>query len=792
MIITCPSCAFDNPDHARFCGNCGISLALTCGACGHANAPSYNFCINCGTPLGARAPAVLPAPVAAAASAGWPVPAVAAEAGGTSWPVIADLGPERRHLTVLFADLVGSTELAQELDPEDLRVVMRAYETASSEVIERFGGYVAQYYGDGVLAYFGYPIAHEDAAERAVRAALALIEAVAQTRAPQPLRVRIGIHSGLVVVGMEKTGVPGKANSAVGETPNVAARLQALADPNTVLISAATSQLVRGRFVVEDAGAHALKGIGAEVQVFRVVGEIDGGRRQDRELGGELVPLVGRARDLEAILDRWVKARHGDGQVVLVSGEAGIGKSRLVHELRARLHTEPHILMRHHCSPYHQTSPLFPIAEAIAGAAGIDSGDAPAARLAKIGHWLERYDIAAEESLALVADLLMVPSEDGRPPLAMAPEQRKQRIFALLLAAVESAARDAPVLFEVGDLQWADPSTIEFLGLIVDQVATRRVLALLTHRPGFQPPWPARAHVLPLTLARLTAAESAAMAEHVAGGKALPQAVLDRIVERGDGVPMFIEELTRTVLASGFLEERDGRYELAGELPPVAIPASLQDSLMARLDRLGAYKEVAQIGAMLGRSFRADVLAAVSGLDADTLGEALAALVAGELLLQRGLPPHASYVFRQALVQEVAYQSLLRSRRQALHKQIAEVIEARFPDVAEAEPEALARHYQAAGVTDRALDYGRRASERAIRASAMKEALAHADGALALVSAMAPGSDVRRAEMELQVMRGIALGAVNGFGDPAVRTAYGRALEISRETGEREFEFRAL
>lgn len=785
--MACHNCGFENPKEARFCGNCGSALMVACADCGHPNPTALNYCTSCGTALKPEREPLAAAPAIATAA---PDPAGPAPAT-TSWPVIKEIGPERRHLTVLFCDLVGSTELAQALDPEDLRVVMGAYETACSEVVERLGGYVAQYYGDGVLAYFGYPVAHEDAAERAVRAGLELVGAVAQVPAQQPLRVRVGIHSGLVVVGMERSGVPGKSNSAVGETPNLAARLQALAEPGQVLISTATHALVEDVFETVDTGVHTLKGISEPVRVHHVLGE-ERGRHRYEAAPGALTPLIGRDRELAAMLDRWALAREGHGQVVLIGGEAGIGKSRLVEELRERLRAEPVMLMRHHCSPYHQTSPLYPIAQAIEWALEFGPDESVVARLERIRGWVRGNGLDEADSCALIATLLKIPPCDDCPAPALGPTQVKEGMLTTLLSVISHAASRQPVLFVLENAQWADPSTLDFLGLVVDQVATLRVLVVVTYRTEFQPPWPARAHVLPLMLTRLAGGKTRALVEQVAGARALPDEVLDKIVGRADGVPMFVEELTETMLASGYLVEREGRFELTGPLPPVAVPASLQDSLMARLDRLGPHKEVAQIAAMLGRTFRYDVLAAVVPLNEKALHVALDLLVRQELLLRRGLPPEAVYVFRQALIQEVAYQSLLKSQRQKFHLRIAEALEAGFPGIVEAEPEEIARHYAAAGVDDRAFDYCRRAAERAVRASAMAEALVHLDAALELLARLPDGESARRNESELLVLRGNALGATRGHATTEVGQAYERALALSEASGDTEVEVRAL
>ena len=777
MTVQCGNCNFENPADARFCGNCGAGLTATCGACGHANPVSFNYCTSCGTPL-----TDAPQPLTATA------PEPASTSPGESWPMVEDVGPERRHLTVLFCDLVGSTELAQSLDPEDLRSVMGAYERASSDIVEGLGGYVAQFYGDGVLAYFGYPVAHEDAAERAVRAGLEMVDAVNDVPSPTKLQVRIGIHSGMVVVGMEKSGVPGKSNSAVGETPNIAARLQALAEPGTVMVSAATADLVEHAFRCEDKGEHPLRGIAEPVRVHAVLGVADLGH----DIGYPDAGFVGRERELDSIMERWQTARDGAGQAVLMSGEAGIGKSRLVQELRDRLRDEPVLLMRHHCSPFHTTTPLYPIARAIEVSLEISPGDSSQQRLDKVRDMCLRRGLDPEHAVPLFADLLSIPPCETCPAPSLDPEAMKSGIMEVLLDLLANVTVEKPVLFVIANAQWADPTTLDFLGMAIDQIATLPVLLVVTHRPEFRVPWPARAHVLPLTLTRMSVEESRVMASHVAGAGTLPGEVLDAIVERADGVPMFVTELTETMLASDYLEPTANGWTLTGPLPPRAVPASLHDSLMARLDRLGPHKEVAQIGAMLGRGFRYGVLTAVSPLDDTKLRDALDELVRQELLLQRGLPPDASYFFRQALVQEVAYETLLKSHRQEMHRRIGEVLENDFPDIVESEPEEIARHFAAAGMGERALTHRLAAARRFMRSSAMAEAVVQLDEAIALLAQVDDGADKKRMEMEAQAMRGLTLAATRGYSAPGVREAYERALDLSQELGDDALHLRAL
>jgi class 3 adenylate cyclase len=612
---------------------------------------------------------------------------------------------ERRHLTVLFCDLVDSTALASQLDPEELREVVRAYQQAGAEVIGRFEGHIAQYLGDGLLVYFGYPQAHEDDAPRAVRTGLGIVEAMGRLNARLQrdkgvsLAVRLGIHTGLVVVGEMGGGVR-HVQLALGETPNLAARLQGLAEPDTVVISGATYRLVQGLFVCQALGVQTLKGVPQPVAVYRVLGESEAHGRLEAAGPSGLTPLVGREQEVGLLVERWQQAKEGLGQVVLLSGEAGIGKSRLVQVVKERVAGEPHPRWECRCSPYHQNSALYPVIDLMQRMLQLQREDSPEARLDKLESALAPYDVSLAEVVPLFASLLSIPLPDDRyPPLALTPQRQKQKTQEAVLAVLLALATRQPVLFIVEDLHWVDPSTLELLSFIIDQVPTARILTLFVFRPEFRPPWAPRSHLTQLTLSRLPRHQTEVMVERVAGGKALPGEVVQQVVAKTDGVPLFVEELTKTMLESGLLREGEDGYELMGPLPPLAIPATLHDSLMARLDRLATVKEVAQLGATLGRAFPYDLLRAVSPLDEATLQHALAQLVEAELLYQRGLPPQATYLFKHALIQDAAYQSLLKSRRQRHHQHIAQVLEARFPELCETQPELLAHHYTAAGLT---------------------------------------------------------------------------------------------
>ena len=595
---------------------------------------------------------------------------------------------ERRQLTVLFCDLVDSTVLASQLDPEDWREVVRAYQDTCAKVIARFEGYIAQYLGDGLLVYFGYPLAHEDDAQRAVRAGLGMVEALGQlnVRLQQErgvaLAVRLGIHTGLVVVG-EAGGGARQEQLALGETPNLAARLQGIAAPNTVVISAATVQLLGGFFTCQSLGIPALKGLAQPLEIYRVLYESTARSRLEAAGSAGLTPLVGREQEVALLRERWAQVKDGIGQVVLLSGEAGIGKSRLVQVLTEYVAAEPQAwLTPCQCSPYYQNTALYPMIELLERVAlRFEREESPQQKRRKLEGFLVQYGLPLTEAVPLFAALLSLPLDTDYAPLTVSPEQQKQQTLYALLTVMLRIAAQQPMLFVMEDLHWVDPTTLEFLTLLVDQGPTARILALWTFRPDFSPPWTGRSHLTQVTLPRLPRQQATEMTDRVAHGKALPVEVVEQVVAKTDGVPLFVEELTKMVLESGLLQEREDRYELTGPLPPLAIPTTLHDSLMARLDRLATVKSLAQLGATLGREFSYALLHAVSPWDEETLQRGLHQLVEAEFLYQRGLPPQATYLFKHALIQDTAYQSLLRSTRQQYHQRIAQVLEARFPEI---------------------------------------------------------------------------------------------------------------
>ena len=650
------------------------------------------------------------------------------------------VGPERRQLTVMFCDLVGSTALSARLDPEDLRDVIGAYHRSIAATVAPYDGFVAKYMGDGALIYFGYPRAHEDDAERAVRAALALIDAARTVDAGQEqLEVRIGIATGLAVVGdLMGTGAA-QEEAVIGDTPNLAARLQALAPPNGCIIADATRRLVGALFEYEDMGSVALKGFGAPVQVWRALAESRVESRFEALRGGTtLALLIGRDEELELLQRRWHEACESQGRVVLLSGEPGIGKSRLVASLPKRLPDHGYVRMQYFCSPHYQNSALYPVIGQLRRAAGFEHDDSAAQQLEKL-HRLVRIDgLARDETIALLADLLSVRSPAIASTDHLTPQQRKERTSAALVDELAALAATTPVLMVIEDAHWIDPTFRELLDPIVDCLPELPVLCLVTFRPEFVPTWLGRAHVSLLALSRLGREDGAVMVQHVAG-KNLPAELMDQIVNRTDGVPLFVEELTKSVLESGLVREEHDHYSLAGPLPPLAIPTSLHDSLMARLDRYSAVKEVAQTGAAIGRQFSYALVAAASPLPRPDVEQALQQLVSAELMFCRGSPPEAVYTFKHALVQDAAYGTLLRGKRQQLHASIAGALEAHFPGLVETEPEHVARHLSEAGFPDRAVPYWSKAADRARRTYAVAEAIETLKLGIADIDRFEPG-----------------------------------------------------
>ncbi|NKK70425.1 AAA family ATPase [Rhizobium leguminosarum bv. viciae] len=698
---------------------------------------------------------------------------------GSSVSAPAPVEAERRQLTVVFIDLVGSTEMSQRLDPEEMRDVLRAYQSAVSTEIAQYDGHVAKLMGDGVLAYFGWPRAHEDDAERAVRAGLAAAAATASLTSPlgQSLAARIGIATGLVVVGDLIGEGSAQEEAVVGETPNLAARLQAFAEPSTVVIADSTKRLVAGLFEMIHLGFQQLKGFAAPVSAWRITTEADAEGRFDA-LHAIATPLVGRSEELELLLQRWEQARTGKDQAVMLSGEPGIGKSRLTAALEERLSTEPHARLRYFCSPYHVNSALYPVIKQLARAARLGRSDSTSAKLDKIETLIFQPTPDIGEAAPLLATLLSIDTTGRYAPLTLTPQAQKARTLDVLIQQLEGITARRPVVMVVEDTHWIDPTTAEWLDMLIARLHDLRVLLIATFRPEYRPPWLELSHVTALALSPLGHDQGATIVDRVAGGRTLPLDVKNQILARTEGVPLFVEELTKTVLESDLLVDAGDHYRLKGPLSSLAIPSTLQDSLMARLDRLSSVKNMAQVGACIGRVFHHRLLAAVAGCDAARLRYNLHNLEKSGLILRNGVAPEATYAFKHALVQDAAYQCLLKSRRHQIHAKIASTLQRQFPEVAETEPETLAHHYTAAELPDQAGEYWLKAGQQALTRSANIEALSHLGKGLEVVASLpSTGARLKR-EVQLQNAMGVAAMAVKGWGAPDVLHAFSSARKL--------------
>ncbi|TIP71134.1 MAG: adenylate cyclase [Mesorhizobium sp.] len=690
---------------------------------------------------------------------------------------------ERRQLTVMFVDLVGSTALATRLDPEEMRDLLRKFQNTVAGEVLRFEGHVAKLMGDGVLAYFGWPQAHEDEAERAVRAALAVVAAVADLSLGdgQQLSVRVGIATGVVVVG-DLIGVgAAQENAVVGETPNLAARLQTLAEPGTVVISELTYRLIGKLFEVTRIRPQRLPGFDAPINAFKVIGEGRAESRFEALHAAESAPLTGREHDIALLLDRWRLAASGEGQVVELFGEAGIGKSRILQEVLDRLKDEAHTRLRYYCSPYHLDTALYPVTDQLLRAGNIRRTDPPERQLDFLEQLLAGSTKNPNEAIPLIAALLSIPTEGRYLKLDLMAQKQKSRTFEVLIEQLEALARSKPVLMQLEDAHYLDPMSAELFDQIAGRIQHLPIMLIATSRPEGAVRWAGLPHATFLTLNRLSRSQAASIIAAMTGGKQLPATVLDQVLSKTEGVPLFVEELTKVVLESGLLEERDGELVLAGPLPPFAVPATLHDSLMARLDRLASVREVAQIGAVIGREFKHELLAAAAGLPDFELERATNELVAAGLVFRRGSNSQVTYVFKHALVQDAAYSSLLHSRRQQLHARIASILEERFPKIVTTEPELLAHHFGQAGLVEKAVEYNELAGRRALSRSVLTEALARFDNALTGLSAMPPSEERSRRELAIQLALGSTHVAAHGFAAPSTATAYGRARELCEE-----------
>lgn len=788
--MDCLNCHAVLSNAARFCVACGAPAPAICPACGFACSPAAKFCSECGARL-----------------AGDPIK-IATTSGGkavqASPPETEGAQAERRQLTVLFCDLVGSTEMSSRLDPEDLREVIGAYHRCVAETTAAFDGFVARYMGDGALVYFGYPQGHEDNAERAIRAALALLANIRDLSVQgQELRARIGVATGLVIVGDLVTTGTSREHTALGETPNLAARLQSIAEPDTILVADHTKRLAGERFHYRDLGTIALKGFDVPARAWQVLSaararssfatlRTDQAPRADAATAPGAAPLVGRDQELRLLRDRWAQATAGQGRVAMLTGDAGIGKSRLVQALISQVETDAHVMLELRCSAYYTNSPLYPVIALLPGVLSWTREDSDEARLDKLALFCTRYQISASEGLPLLMSLLSMPPSARYPLPPMGPERQRQRTLQILLEAVLAVAAEQPVLAIVEDLQWLDPSTLELLALLVEHVPSVRLFALFTARPNFQPPWPPHAYATPIVLSRLAQRHAEEMVERVAGRERLPRDLVQQIVAKTDGVPLFIEELTKMLVESGLAPTDQDPNAPAGAARDLAIPATLQDSLTARLDRLATVKVIAQLSATIGREFSYALLRTVANVEDTVLRHELARLIDAEFLIQRGEPPDATYVFKHALIQVAAYQSLLKSTRQQYHERIARAMIDQFSVEADAHPEYVAMHFTEAGNAVLGVRWWQKAGQHAFKRAAYTEATAHFVKGLAVLASMSASTQRDQWELGLQVELGYALIPVKGWAAQETAQAFTRAGELGRQIGDTPALFRAL
>lgn len=723
-----------------------------------------------GLPLGARKRLLL-----AAARLNGHNPAATA----SPVPAAAPLAGERRQLTVMFCDLVGSTALSVKLDPEELRALLHDYRMRCEAVIARYDGSVMRYVGDGILIYFGWPTAHEEDAERALRAALDIVAAVKDIAVAEPLAVRIGIATGPVVVG-EQAGIGNESRLAIGSTPNLAARLQGIAENDQIIVASSTRRLVGKTFELADLGEYELRGIAEPVHAWRVLALSIVASRFEAATQGQVTPLVGREQELALLLDRWQQAREGKGQVVLLSGEAGIGKSRVSNALRVQLEAQGAAVLRLQCSPYHVNTALYPSIDNLERALKFGRDESPAARLDKLEALaVNRYGRPLAD-VRFIAGLLSIPCDERYGALPMTPQKHKDELQRALVDLSIAAAQQRPAVLLLEDAHWADPTTLEVMGQLIERIKNVPMLIVLTHRPELQPKWNSHDHVTTLNLSRLTRAQSSAIVDKLTRGKALPADLLRQILVKADGVPLYVEELTRAILESGELNEAGDRFEYGGDARTVTLPATLRDLLMARLDRHPLVKEIAQIGAAIGRRFSYELIAAVAPHAPADLNRALRQFASSGLGLRRGTPPEAVYSFKHTLLQDAAYDSLLKSRKQTLHARIAGTLETHFPERKDTEPELLARHLTAAGQAAAAIAYWQKAGRIALKRLALREAIAHLNSGMELITAMPPSATRDELELNLRTALGTATIALKGWTSSDVWSAFHPALALAK------------
>jgi class 3 adenylate cyclase/predicted ATPase len=704
-------------------------------------------------------------------------------------PLVQPREAEFRQITVMFCDLVGSTQLSEKLDPEDLQKLIDAYRVECSTAIRRYGGEVARYFGDGVMAFFGWPRAHEDDAVRAIHTALEIVSGVTKISGPVTLTCRVGICSGPVVVG--EIGDSGTwSMDAVGETPNVAARLQSLAAANTVLISESTRRLVSAAFDFQDLGLQELKGVTEALHVYHVLSAKNIASRFEAAHAGSLTPLIGRSSELGLLLDRWQKAKEGDGQVIFLSGIPGVGKSRLVHELKSHIQQEPHVLLHHQCSPYHSQSAFFPVIEQIEQAAQLAAREADTDKIAKLKAYLPRSTDGSIEPVPLITKLLSIPSENHVELSGLTPQQIKNRTISTLVDMLLAFSVQRPTLCIFEDAHWLDPSTLELLELMISRIDHVRVLLIVSSRPEFRPTWTTHANTTMHSLTRLSHTEVKAMIRDLLRGGSIPQPVLDQIIEKADGVPLFIEELTNSMLSAP-LQTR-GTSKRTAQPALLRVPDTLSDALMERLDRVAPSRRLAQIAAVIGREFSYDLLSAASQVDEDDMLSALSLLEQADIIYRVGISPFVRFAFKHVLLRDAIYDSLLRTKRQQIHADIAAILEHDFPELAENQPEVLAYHYQEAGNHQLAIRCWFVSGQGALADSANVEAIANFRKALQLLNALPETPERTKQEIDIQLALGIPLIAVQGYASAETREAFSRARTLCLRLGNIPQYFQAL
>lgn len=746
LLMRCANCGFENPAQFKFCGECGSSLA----------SPTSHLELN--------------------------------QTDGLS----EEIDVERRQLTVLFCDLVGSTILAERLDPEELRRLLQQYQAVCARAVRHFEGHIARYFGDGLLIYFGYPVAHEDAAHRAVRTALEIVDAIEkletrlQQRMEVALGVRLSIHTGMVVAGDMGESDELESMAIVGQMPNVAARMQEIAEPNTVVIGPTTRRLVLGSFASRDLGVHSLRGVSQSMHLYQVLSETPSTGRSGVTVDAGLTPLVGREQEIELLVECWEQVASGKGNAVTLTGEPGIGKSRVIQELKGHIASRSDVtLMECFCASYHQNSPFYPIVELLQREAfQSDRANSEKENLRKLESFLAKYNLSTDEMMPLFARLFSLQIGDSYEPSHLPPEQQRQKTLDGLLSIILKEATRHPVLFLLEDLHWVDPSTLELISLLIKKAASSRVFILLAYRSHFTPEWDVPPHLTSISLNRLTQRQVTDMVIEIASGKGLPASVTEQIVLKTDGIPLFVQELTKMVLESAWMQEVDGNYELTRSLPQLAIPATLHDSLMARLDRLGTAKEIAQLAATLGREVDYKLLKAISRQTESLLQHEMTRLMDAQLLDRTDTSQTGViYRFRHALIQETAYQSLLKEKRERYHQQIASTLIEQFPEIAETQPELLAHHFTEAN-SERAISYWQQAGQQAIERSANLEGINHLIRGLELIKELPETAERMHQEFVLQITLGPAMVATKGYGAPEVAAIYTRAQELAQRIGE--------